>query len=186
MIKTGRRDLRKGGGAEHPLGTNNPSFGRILGLLLLGIFIAVGCSREPMPEQADTSRPLMNATPINLDAAVAEAGAKHKIVLLDFTGSDWCPPCMQLHKEIFSQPQFQSYAGSNLVFIPVDFPKKYQLPPNTAATNDLLAAKFNVEAFPTLIALDGEGKEVWRNIGFIEGGPKALIADLAPLATKTK
>lgn len=156
----------------------NGAYRKVLGLFLLGLWIAFGCSRENMREQASATTPLTNAAPIDLNAAISQAKSQNKLVLLDFTGSDWCPPCMQLHKEIFSQDQFQSYANSNLVFVTVDFPSKYHLPEAASATNDLLSAKFNIEGFPTLVALDGEGKEIWRHLGFIDGGPKELAKQL--------
>lgn len=139
-----------------------------------------------MHEQADASAPLTNAAPIDLDAAIAQARAGNKLVLLDFTGSDWCPPCMELHDRIFSQPEFRSYAASNLVFLTVDFPQKYRLSPDAGKTNDLLATKFDVEGFPTLVALDGNGKELWRHLGYVDGGFKELRNDLAAAGGKAE
>lgn len=156
------------------------------GILSLGILIAFGCSREPMRESVSSSTPLKDAKPIDLSGALAQAKAENKLVLLDFTGSDWCPPCMELHETIFSKPEFQAYADSNLVFLTVDFPQKYHLSDAAGATNDFLSAKFNIEGFPTLVLLDGDGKEVWRNLGFMDGGPKALIAKLDSAKIKTK
>ena len=160
---------------------------QIAGLLLLGLLIAFGCSRGPIREQNNASLPITNSPPVDLNAALAEAQTQHKLVLLDFTGSDWCPPCMQLHKEIFSRPEFQSYAESNLVFLTVDFPlKTFRLTPEAAATNDLLMAKFNIEGYPTLVALDGQGKEIWRHLGFLDGGLKKLSEELASAKSQIK
>ncbi len=53
-----------------------------------------------------------------------EAKANNKLVLLDFTGSDWCGWCILLDREVFSKPQFKEYASKNLVLIEVDFPKR--------------------------------------------------------------
>ena len=43
------------------------------------------------------------------DAAKAQAQAKaeNKLVLLDFTGSDWCPPCIKMRKEVFSKKEYR-------------------------------------------------------------------------------
>ncbi len=158
---------------------------QIAGILFLGLVIAFGCSRAPVREQTNASLPVTNTPPLDLNAAIARAGAEHKLVLLDFTGSDWCPPCMQMHEEIFSRPEFQTYAESNLVFLTVDFPlKTFRLTPEAGATNDFLQAKFNVEGFPTLVALDGEGKEIWRHSSFLSGGLNKLEAELASAKTK--
>ncbi len=56
--------------------------------------------------------------------AQEEAKASHKLLLLDFTGSDWCGFCIQLDKAILQQPQFRDYASKNLVLMEVDFPRR--------------------------------------------------------------
>jgi thiol-disulfide isomerase/thioredoxin len=137
-----------------------------------------------MREQTNASTPLTNTPPVNLTSALAQAKAGNKLVLLDFTGSDWCPPCMELHDKVFSRSEFQAYAESNLVFLVVDFPQKFHLPADAGATNELLAAKFNIEGFPTLVALDGDGKELWRHLGYIDGGLKELTDNLAAVRSK--
>jgi thiol-disulfide isomerase/thioredoxin len=146
----------------------------ILGLSAAALLMFAGCSHGPIREQTDPSLPLTNATPVDLTSAVAQAKAEGKLVLLDFTGSDWCPPCIELHKEIFSKPEFQSYAQSGLIFLVVDFPSKFRLPAAAGATNELLAQKFNIEGFPTLVALNGDGQEIWRHLGGLDGGPREL------------
>ena len=55
-----------------------------------------------------------------LTAAIALAKAEKKVVLLDFTGSDWCGICKRLNKEVFSTPEFVQYAAKNLVLVEVD------------------------------------------------------------------
>ena len=52
--------------------------------------------------------------------AQAQAKKESKLVLLDFTGSDWCSWCKKLDAEVFSQPQFADYAKKNLVLVEVD------------------------------------------------------------------
>jgi thioredoxin-related protein len=100
--------------------------------------------------------------PVNLAAEVARANAEHKLVLLEFGSSDSCPPCVAFERKVFSQPEFIGYATSNLVFVRLDYPFRIELPPDTAATNDLLMKQFDVPGFPTFIALDSSGKEFWR------------------------
>jgi protein disulfide-isomerase len=160
---------------------------RILRFSIAGLLLLAACRHTPVREQTDLSLPLKNSPPIDLNATLARAKAENKLVLLDFTGTDWCGPCMQLHEEVFAQPEFQSYASSNLVFVPVDFPAKYRLSPEANATNDFLAAKFDVSGFPTLIALDGEGNTLWQQIGFDPGdSPKKWIDALDALKSKAK
>src|SRR5690242_9963236 len=79
------------------------------------------------------------------------AQADHKLIVLNFSGSDWCGPCIRLHKEIFESQSFTSYANDHLVLVNADFPrlKKNQLSKEQEAKNDQLAEKYNKEGkFP--------------------------------------
>jgi len=109
------------------------------------------------------------------NAALAQAKKENKPLLIDFTGSDWCPPCKMMAKEVFAAPTFQEYAAKDLVLLKADFPKLKPLPPAQQQANDALAQKFNIEGFPTLIVLNGEGKELARNVGYKPGGPAAVV-----------
>jgi len=109
-------------------------------------------------------------------AALAEAAKSDKMVLLDFTGSDWCGWCIKLDKETFSQPAFKEFAAKHLVTVELDFPNNKPQSAEIKAQNEKLQAKFGVEGFPTLVLLNSEGKEVARNVGYLAGGPAGLIA----------
>ena|ERR1700677_3644282 len=112
--------------------------------------------------------------------SVAQGKAEKKLVLLDFTGSDWCGWCMKLDKEVFSTPEFKDYAKDHLVLVEVDFPQHKPQDGKTKAQNDKLQAKFKIEGYPTIIVLNSEGKPVGQ-LGYMEGGPKAFIAALEKL-----
>jgi thioredoxin-related protein len=113
------------------------------------------------------------------DAAKAQALAKteKKLVLLDFTGSDWCGWCIRLKKEVFSKPEFAEYAKKNLVLVEVDFPRRKKLSAEQEKANNDLQQKYRIEGFPTIIVLDANGRKVGE-LGYIEGGPKKFIAEL--------
>jgi protein disulfide-isomerase len=112
----------------------------------------------------------------DLPAAKAQAAREGKIVLVDFTGSDWCGWCMKLKAEVFSQPEFEEYANKNLVLVEVDFPRRKKLSEEQQKANFALQEKYKIEGYPTLIVLDGEGKKVGE-LGYVAGGPKAFIAE---------
>jgi len=116
----------------------------------------------------------------DLPKAQAQAKTEKKLVMLDFTGSDWCGWCIKLNNEVFSQPEFVEYAKKNVVCVEVDFPNKKKLSPEQKKANDALAAKYKIEGYPTIIVLDGEGKKVGE-LGYMKGGPKAFIAELNKL-----
>ena len=107
--------------------------------------------------------------------ALAQAAQENKRVLLDFTGSDWCPFCVRMDKEVFNQREFKKFAASNLILVKLDFPRRKQLPPAEAEQNRKLQQKFDVEGFPTYVLLDPSGKEVRRQLGYLEGGPSEFV-----------
>lgn len=112
--------------------------------------------------------------------AQEEARTNKKLVLLDFTGSDWCGWCIRLEREVFTKPEFQEYAKKNLILLEVDFPRAKQLPAAEKSQNQELAQKFQIEGFPTIIVLDADGKKVGE-LGYTPGGPSAFIAELEKL-----
>ncbi len=113
----------------------------------------------------------------DLPKAQAQAKAENKMVMLDFTGSDWCGWCIRLNKEVFSQTAFAEYAKQNLVLVEVDFPRLKKLSDAQKAANDALQKKYKIEGYPTIIVLNGEGKKVGE-LGYMKGGPAAFIAEL--------
>jgi thioredoxin-related protein len=110
--------------------------------------------------------------------ATAQAKKENKLVLLDFTGSDWCGWCKKLDAETFSKSDFTSYAGKNLVLVEVDFPSQKQQSAELKAANQALQAKYHVNGYPTLVVLKPDGTVVWNQVGYLAGGPAALIAKL--------
>ena len=112
-------------------------------------------------------------------AALIQAKAQKKMVLLDFTGSDWCGYCKLLDKEVFTQPAFKDFADKNYILVTVDFPRQKPLPDDLKQQNDTLNKQFQIGGFPTLIVLDADGKELGRQVGYDPGsGPDTVIAKL--------
>jgi len=118
------------------------------------------------------------------DKALAKAKAEKKMVLLDFTGSDWCGWCVKLDKDIFSTPDFKAYAKENLVLVELDFPNKKQQSEKLKAQNQKLKSEFGVKGFPTIVVLNSEGKKVGELVGYTPGGPSAFIAKVNELKGK--
>jgi protein disulfide-isomerase len=107
--------------------------------------------------------------------ASQQAAQEHKYILLDFTGSDWCPWCIKMDKEVFNQSQFSDFALKNLVLVKLDFPRKAAQSAAEKNQNKELATKYGIEGFPTYILLDPSGKEVRRQVGYLQGGATAFI-----------
>lgn len=110
----------------------------------------------------------------NFEAAKAQAKKQNKKIVLDFTGSDWCPFCLRLEKDVFSKPEFKDYAAKHLVLVEVDFPEHARQSAATKKQNEALQTKYGVQALPTIVVLSPSGAKVGQS-GYFDGGPKAFI-----------
>ena len=119
--------------------------------------------------------------PDNYEKSLAQAKTEKKLLLAEFTGSDWCPPCKKQAAEVFAKQEFKDYAAKNLVLVELDFPRSKTLTDEVKAQNNALKEKFAIRGFPTVVMLDGEGKELARWVGYGSGGPAELIAKIDAL-----
>ena len=112
-------------------------------------------------------------------AALTRAKQEHKRVLLDFTGSDWCPYCEMLDSEVLSKDEFKQYADANFVLVMVDFPQQKPQSDDVKKANAALSDKFHVDGYPTLVVVASDGRELGRTSGYDPGsGPDAVISAL--------
>lgn len=114
----------------------------------------------------------------SLTAAIAEAKANDKLILADFTGSDWCHYCVKLKKEVFDTPEFKSWASDNVVLLELDFPKRSQLSPAVREQNEMLKSRFNITSYPTVLLLDAEGN-IQAKMGYERGKSSSQWVQLA-------
>ncbi len=119
----------------------------------------------------------------DLPKAEAKAKAENKLVMMDFTGSDWCPWCIKLDKEVFSTPEFIKYADKNVVPVQVDFPRSKTQSAELKQANQELQKKYKIEGYPTVVVLDKDGKKVGE-LGYEPGGPKPFIEKLDKMRGK--
>lgn len=103
------------------------------------------------------------------------AKISNKHILMLFTGSDWCPPCKELKKKVFSKDKFKEFAKNNLELLVLDFPESFKLAESQRIHNDKLSEKYEVEGYPTVILLTSEGKEIRRG-NYIADSPEEFIA----------
>ena len=157
-----------------------------LTLALLTTIIVTGCDQNQGAFHADgesskSSPPDPRAETMwghNLTKAQTRAKAADKLVLIDFTGSDWCPPCMGLHDNVFTQKEFLDYAEKKLELVVIDFPKNKPLDETRERANQVLSRTYKVTGFPTVIVLDGSGKELHRSVGYGRQNAKTYTAKL--------
>jgi thioredoxin-related protein len=122
----------------------------------------------------------------DLSKAQAKAKEEKKLVLMDFNGSDWCPPCKALKKNVFSSQEFIEYAKKNLVLVDVDFPRGKKQTEELKKANQELSEKFDIKSFPTVIVLSGDGKQLKRDEGYGGATAKDFIDSLEKLKKKAQ
>ena|SRR5436190_4414523 len=120
------------------------------------------------------------------EQALATAKATRKYVLLDFAGSDWCGPCIQMKKVVFSKPAFLNYAKEHLILVDIDFPRTKTLPEKLKKQNDRLLYQYGVDksGYPTVVLLDPDGKAVGQLEGYAGERPADVIAWVEKLRAK--
>ena len=97
----------------------------------------------------------------NLDKALAQAPAENRSILLDFTGTDWCPACIHLSNKILNSPEFDAAVGSRYGIVTLDFPRTKKLldaiPPQEMKARERLLNEYRVQGLPTVVLLDSAG-----------------------------
>jgi thioredoxin-related protein len=147
----------------------------VVPLLAFAVLCAACGKKETVataPEKI-SAPPAPSATPelhwlTDFEAAKAQARAENKMLLMLFTGSDWCPPCKMLDRAVFSTPEFAEYATKHLVSLEVDFPRRKPQSPEQRAANQELAGNYGIEGFPTVIVLDPNGQPLGQ-FGYVQG-----------------
>lgn len=117
----------------------------------------------------------------DFDAAKIQAAKEHKLILINFSGSDWCGPCIRLRKEILESATFENYASGHLILVRADFPrqKKNQLAKDQVKRNEALADKYNAEGkFPFTLLVDENGKVLKTWDGFPDISAENFVAQI--------
>jgi thioredoxin-related protein len=121
----------------------------------------------------------------DFEKAKQTATQEHKYIMLNFSGSDWCGPCIRLHKDIFESDAFMKLADTRLVLINADFPrlKKNQLSKELQKQNDHLAELYNADGiFPLTLLLAPDGKVIKKWEGYPLSGSREFVDQIKAAA----
>lgn len=148
-----------------------------VGALALNLMLAtVGFSQtstnqpnKAMPSQSRSSGPVQWRT--DYKAALSEAQASGKPLVLFFTGSNWCPACQKLKQETINTKEFSDAVQDRYVFVELDFPKGKRQDPAIESQNRQLQSKYNIQAYPTLIIINPNEKFIGK-VDYQTGGRK--------------
>ena len=111
----------------------------------------------------------------DFEAAKKQASAEGKLLLVDFSGSDWCGWCKKLDKEVFSKPEFLKGVKKDFVLVMIDSPRdKSLLSENAARQNPELQRQYKISGYPTVLVMDADG-EVLERTGYRDGGSKKYV-----------
>ncbi|PRX54021.1 thioredoxin family protein [Flagellimonas meridianipacifica] len=100
--------------------------------------------------------------------ALNKANTEDKPIVLVFSGSDWCGPCIRFKKKILDSEEFVGFATNNYVLYNADFPrkKKNSLSQEKLNDNKGLAEKYNPKGyFPLVVVLD-KNESILGKTGF--------------------
>ena len=117
------------------------------------------------------------------------AKEKNQLILLNFSGSDWCGPCIMLRKDYLESETFQTMANDNLVLVNADFPRKKKNigTPQQVKRNEELAEIYNKEGnFPLTLLLDANGKVLKKWLGKPEISPEQWTAEIKAICDSKK
>ena len=136
----------------------------ITGVLVLAAALLCGCNQKVVAAGK------ANIWQSDYDAALKQAAAENKYVLVSISGLEWCGWCKALENEVFSQPEFIAYARDNLICVLLDFHSSGRATnAEFAKQHEMLLEKFQVQGFPTVLILNPQGKGIVRD-GYQRGG----------------
>jgi len=126
----------------------------------------------------------------DFETAKKLASSNGKYILLNFSGSDWCAPCIKLRQEVFGSKEFEQIAANSLELYDADFPrkKKNQLPTEQQALNNTIADQYNPKGnFPYTLLLNADGKVLKEWNGYYYNmTPEAFAAQVKMLTDKVQ
>lgn len=124
---------------------------------------------------------LWAATPgwlVSYEQATKFALKSKRPILINFTGSDWCGWCKRMKAETLGTKEFVHFASSNLLLVELDFPNNIPQSDEMIRANAAVKSQFKVTGFPTFVLVSADGQELGRQVGYLKGGPPAMIEKL--------
>jgi len=117
----------------------------------------------------------------NYDEALQSAKSQNKPIVMLFTGSDWCTYCKKLEREALDTPEFSQAAGSDFVFLKLDYPMRTKLDEKTTKQNQELKTRFDIRGYPTVLIIDANQNKI-ASTGYKPGGGKRYAEHLKGIA----
>ena len=99
---------------------------------------------------------------------------------MEFTGSDWCPPCKALAKNVFSKDVFKTEMPKHYILLKLDNPRdKSKQTPEEIAQYKTLSKQYKITGVPSILLTDADGTPFYRTSGYGGQAAKEWIDGMA-------
>ena len=153
---------------------------RFSALFLTCLFTLAACG-QPMAASGISTEPQPGVPKgwiTDFEAGLVMAREQGRPLLVKFTGSDWCPPCIRMHEQVDSQPAFIDYAAANLVTVYIDYPRGKPQTEALEEQNRALGERFGISGVPSVVILNPQG-ELIEKFGYGGENAEDFVARLA-------
>ena len=117
---------------------------------------------------------------VSFEKAKAESTKQGKPILMEFTGSDWCPPCKALAKNVFSKDVFKTEMPKHYILLKLDNPRdKSKQTPEEIAQYKTLSKQYKITGVPSILLTDAKGTPFYRTSGYGGQAAKEWIDGMA-------
>ena len=104
---------------------------------------------------------------VDFEKAKAQAAKEGKAILMEFTGSDWCPPCKALHKNVLVKDIFKEEMPKHYILLKLDNPRdKSKQTDAEKAQYKELAREYKVTGVPSVFLADADGNPFFKSSGY--------------------
>jgi thioredoxin-related protein len=116
---------------------------------------------------------------VSFEKAKEQAAKEGKPILMEFTGSDWCPPCKALHKNVLVKDVFKKEMPKHFVLLKLDNPKdKSKQTPEEIEQYKKLSKEYKITGVPSILLSDTGGKVFYRTSGYGGQAAKVWVDDM--------
>ena len=143
----------------------------VVGIIVVSFMFLAAAGLNAAPAQNNAAGKWFT----NLEKAQSAAKAAKKPILLVISGSDWCPPCKMLERNILSQNAFRTDAAKRVILLHADFPRERKQSAEEKSDARKIAAKYQAEGVPTVYLLSPEGVVLDKKVGYINVKPEKYL-----------
>ena len=116
---------------------------------------------------------------VSFEKAKAQAAKEGKPILMEFTGSDWCPPCKALHKNVLVKDVFKKEMPKHYILLKLDNPRdKSKQTPEEIEQYKKLSKEYKVTGVPSIFLADAEGKPFFKKSGYSNQPADVWVKDM--------